>query len=60
RHVGSEKVFEIFKFLEDLRYRGSFICGADRIPLTVFNFENYQNPLNAKNIYCNNFTFEYE
>ncbi len=59
KHVSSEKVFETFKFLEDLGYRGSFIYDKYRIPLTVFDFENYQNPLDAKKTYCNNFTFEY-
>jgi len=58
RHVGREKVFETFKFLDDLGYRGSFIFGADRIPLAAFSFEIYQNPLTEKKMYCNNFIFD--
>jgi hypothetical protein len=58
RHVGREKVFETFKFLGDLDYRGSFIFGADRIPLSAFNFEIYQNFHTEKKMYCNNFIFD--
>ncbi|MBS1572579.1 MAG: FkbM family methyltransferase [Bacteroidetes bacterium] len=57
RHVGQEKVVETFKFMESLGYNGHFLHGLDRIPLTNFSFDKYQNTNDMKN-YCNNFTFE--
>ncbi len=57
RHVGQEKVFETFKFLEQLGYTGHFIHGLNRIPLGSFSFDKYQNRNDMTN-YCNNFTFE--
>ncbi|MBI4947087.1 MAG: FkbM family methyltransferase [Bacteroidetes bacterium] len=57
RHVGKEKVFETFKFLEALSYQGYFICDTKRIPLSSFHFEKHQNTEDQKN-YCNNFVFE--
>lgn len=57
RHVGEEKALETFKFLEDLDYSGHFIKGLDKLPVSSFSFERYQNTNDMKN-YCNNFTFE--
>ncbi len=57
RHVGKEKVFDTFKFLESLGYKGHFIKGMHRTPLEQFNIETYQN-MDDKDNYCNNFTFE--
>jgi len=56
-HVGQEKVLETFKFMESLGYSGHILHGLERIPLTNFTFDKYQNTNNKKN-YCNNFTFE--
>lgn len=57
RHVGQEKVLETFNFMEELGYKGHFIHGLDRLPLSSFSFDKYQNTNDMKN-YCNNFTFE--
>ena len=57
RHVGQEKVLETFKFMESLNYKGHFIHGLNRIPLSSFNFDKYQNTTDPAN-YCNNFVFE--
>ena len=57
RHVGQEKVSETFKFMELLNYNGHFIHGLNRIPLSSFSFEKYQNTNDMAN-YCNNFIFE--
>ncbi len=57
RHVGEEKALETFKFLEALGYKGYIIHGLNRIPLTSFSFDKYQNRNDMKN-YCNNFIFE--
>ncbi len=57
RHVGQEKVLETFKFMESLGYTGHILYGLDRIPLTNFSFDQYQNTVDMKN-YWNNFIFE--
>lgn len=57
RHVGQEKVLETFKLMESLGYVGHILHGLNRIPLTDFSFEKYQNTNDRKN-YCNNFIFE--
>lgn len=57
RHVGQEKVIETFKFMENLGYKGYFICGLNYTPLASFSFEKFQN-VNDKKNYCNNFIFE--
>lgn len=57
RHVGQEKVLETFKFMKDLGYEGRFLHDLNRIALSEFSFEKYQNLDDMKN-YCNNFTFE--
>ena len=56
RHVGKEKVLETKQFLQDLGYKGKFIMGLERIPVSEFSFEKHQNP--GVEPYCNNFTFE--
>ena len=56
-HVGQERVLETFKFTESLGYKGHFIHGLNRLPLTDFSFDKYQNTNDMKN-YCNNFVFE--
>ena len=57
RHIGQDKVLETFKFLESIGYNGHILHGLNRIPLTNFSFEKYQNINEMKN-YCNNFIFE--
>ena len=57
RHVGQEKVLETFKFMKSLGFNGHFIYGLNRIPLSSFSFDKYQNTNDTAN-YCNNFTFE--
>lgn len=57
RHVGHEKVLETFKFMESLGYNGHILHGLNRIPLTNFSFDKFQNENDMKN-YCNNFIFE--
>ncbi len=57
RHIGQEKVLEIFSFLRVLGYQGYFIHGKEYISLHEFNFDKYQNIKDKKN-YCNNFIFE--
>lgn len=57
RHIGQEKVLETFNFMEELGYKGRFIYGIDRLPLSSFSFDKYQNTNDPRN-YCNNFTFE--
>lgn len=56
-HVGQEKVLETFKFMKSLGYSGYILHGLERIPLTNFSFDKYQNTNNRIN-YCNNFAFE--
>lgn len=57
RHIGQEQAKETFRFLESLNYRGHFILGKERLPLTKFSFDQYQNTQDMKR-YANNFTFE--
>lgn len=57
RHVGKEKVYETFSFLESLGYEGHLLHGLNHIPLENFSIEKYQNTSDMKN-YCNNFVFE--
>lgn len=57
RHIGTERVFETFKFLELLGYNGYLIHGLNHIPIENFSFEKHQNTNDMKN-YCNNFVFE--
>lgn len=56
RHVGQEKVREVFSYLENLGYKGQFIRDNQYLPLKEFNFGQHQN-LNSKP-YSNNFIFE--
>ncbi|MBD3749759.1 MAG: FkbM family methyltransferase [Sphingobacteriales bacterium] len=56
RHVGQEKVREVFSYLENLGYQGKFIKDKEYLPLKEFNFNQHQT-LGLKP-YCNNFIFE--
>jgi FkbM family methyltransferase len=56
-YVGVNQVLETFDLLKGLGYQGSFIVGSDRLPLSEFNFDTYQNR-NSSNPFCNNFIFE--
>ncbi|MRX47390.1 FkbM family methyltransferase [Pedobacter puniceum] len=56
RHVGQEKVKQVFNFLQDLGYKGFFIKDTEFLPLVDFSFEKHQNFNNKP--YCNNFIFE--
>jgi FkbM family methyltransferase len=57
RHVGREKALDTFKFLLSLGYTGYFLYGHEKIPLSDFTFDHYQNTSDMKS-YCNNFVFE--
>jgi FkbM family methyltransferase len=57
RHIGKERVMEVFGFLQAMGYKGSFICKRERIDLSHFNFDKHQ--LEGQQPYCNNFIFEY-
>jgi FkbM family methyltransferase len=56
-YVGEAQVLETFALLQSIGYTGSFINGSERLPLTQFNFESYQNR-NSDRFFCNNFIFE--
>lgn len=57
RHVGEKKVIETFEFLQTLGYKGDLLYGQNRVRLSDFSFEKYQNTNDKKN-YSNNFIFE--
>jgi FkbM family methyltransferase len=56
RHAGREKIFQTFRLLTDLKYKGYFILDTMNIPIRNFDFNIYQNPLS--NFYCRDFIFE--
>lgn len=56
RFSSKSKVLEIFQFLTDLGYKGSFILDNVKIRLANFDFDIYQNP--KSNFYCKEFVFE--
>lgn len=56
RHVGKEQLFETLDRLKNLGYKGYFICGEEKLPLSQFQVEKYQAP--DSGTYCNNFIFE--
>lgn len=56
RHIGKERVEEVFAFLLDLGYKGSFIKDDQYVSLDQFDFAQHQD-INIKP-YCNNFIFE--
>jgi FkbM family methyltransferase len=56
-YVGEEQVLYTFELLKGLGYTGSFIMGSERLPLSEFSFEKYQNR-NSDHFFCNNFIFE--
>jgi FkbM family methyltransferase len=57
RHIGKKRVTEVFEFLQGLGYKGSFICGQDRVELSEFDFDKHQ--VEDMKPYCNNFIFEH-
>lgn len=56
RHVGQEKVKEVFSYLESLGYTGQFIRDDQYLPLKEFSFEKHQKKDSKP--YCNNFIFD--
>ena len=56
RHVGQDKVREVFSYLESLGYNGRFIKDDEYLPLNEFCFDKHQNF--DQKPYCNNFIFE--
>lgn len=56
RHAGREKIFQTFRLLTDLKYKGYFILDTMNIPIRNFDFNIYQNPLS--DFYCRDFIFE--
>ncbi|MCW5923863.1 MAG: FkbM family methyltransferase [Saprospiraceae bacterium] len=56
RHVGTERVWETFRFLEKLGYQGFFIEGSLFRPLAEFDFSKHQSE--DQKPYCNNFVFQ--
>jgi FkbM family methyltransferase len=56
RHVGREQVRETLQFLQLLGYTGYFICGTEKLSLSLFDFDKHQ--VEGKKPYCNNFVFE--
>jgi len=56
RHVGAERAWETFHFLEKLGYRGFFIEGSLFRPLADFDFSKHQ--AEGQKPYCNNFIFQ--
>ncbi len=56
-YVGENQVLETFELLKGLGYTGSFIFESQRLPLSEFSFEKYQNR-NSTAFFCNNFIFE--
>ena len=56
-YVGEAQVLETFELLKGLGYTGSFIFESQRLPLSEFSFEKYQNRSGTA-FFCNNFIFE--
>jgi FkbM family methyltransferase len=56
RHVGAERAWATFHFLEKLGYRGFFIEGSLFRPLADFDFAKHQSE--GQKPYCNNFIFQ--
>jgi FkbM family methyltransferase len=56
-YVGESQVLETFELLKNLGYTGSFIFESQRLPLSEFSFEKYQDR-NSTAFFCNNFIFE--
>lgn len=57
RHAGKETVFETFRFLQELGYKGFFLMENKRKPISEFDLNTHQ-VLNGPGPYCNNFVFE--
>lgn len=62
RHLGDNNVFDVFKFLEELGYKGYFFENQKLRPVKEFNAELSQDLSNVrkwgKRTYINNFIFE--
>lgn len=52
----SDKIFQTFKFLTELKYSGYFILDTIKIPVSNFDPNIYQNPFT--NFYCKEFIFD--
>ena len=59
RHLSHGTVFDVLRYLTDLGYRGSFICGNSLLPIAQFDSAQYQRQDGARfwdrPSYCNNF-----
>jgi len=61
RHVGAERMQEVFTFLEGAGYRGYFFEQGRRQPLAAFDADKHQSAVSLKGsqqAYINNFIFE--
>lgn len=62
RHIGKDKVNSCLQFLLSIGYKGYFIHGKLKRPLSDFNFDLHQSATGEKfwrsPDYCNNFIFE--
>jgi FkbM family methyltransferase len=59
RHLGKGGIKEVFSYLHEKGYEGSFVCKNKLLPLNLFLASEHQNELDWKNkrLYCNNFVF---
>ncbi len=59
RHHQDLNIKEIFTFLKEKGYRGSYIFRKQRLPIDQFSIEQHQTSRHFKDAdYCNNFVFE--
>ncbi|RYZ20264.1 MAG: FkbM family methyltransferase [Chitinophagaceae bacterium] len=61
RHIGWERMRELFAFFEGLSYKGSFFAGGSRLPLERFDPDVHQDESRLagnQQQYINNFIFE--
>jgi FkbM family methyltransferase len=56
RFVGEETLFKTFQFLQEMGYKGYFIMGYNKFPISEFNILHHQEI--TGDTYCNNFIFE--
>lgn len=56
RHIGREQVYHTLDVMDNLGYRGFFIQGRKRVPVSGFDIDIHQDPATSRP-YCNNFVF---
>lgn len=58
RHHRDLNIEEVFAYLKERGYEGSFICNGKRLPIDSFSVDKYQAGKSFKDAdYCNNFIF---